>query len=113
KPEQAASVAREALGMYPPSQFTPMLKARLAAAKRALSASDGTDAGVSGQAGSPTAATVTPAAAPSQSTAAAPMVPGDGGTSGPRSRPAMYKTAAESSAGLLPAAPANPPARQP
>jgi tetratricopeptide (TPR) repeat protein len=113
KPEQAASVAREALGMYPASQFTPMLKARLAAAKRALSASDGTDAGVSGQAGSPTAATVIPAAAPSQPPAAAPMVPGDGGASGPRSRPAMYKTAAESSAGLLPPAPANPPARQP
>ena len=37
KPDQAAAVAREALGMYPASQFTPMLKARLNAAKRALS----------------------------------------------------------------------------
>ena len=112
KPDQAANVAREALGMYPPSQFTPMLKARLSAAKRALSATDGTDAGVtgpSGQATPPTAATVTPAAGP---TAAVPSVPGDGGTA-PRGRPATFKTAAESSAGLLPAAPANPPARQP
>ena len=110
KPDQAAAVAREALGMYPPSQFTPMLKARLSAAKRALSASDGTDAGVSGQATPPTAATATPAAA---ATAAAPAVPGDGGTSPPRGRPAVFKTAAESSAGLLPPAPTNPPARQP
>ena len=113
KPDQAASVAREALGMYPASQFTPMLKARLSTAKRAMSG-DGSDAGVttgpSGEATPPTAATVTPAAGP---TAAAPMVPGDGGTSPPRGRPAMFKTAAESSAGLLPPAPATPPARQP
>jgi hypothetical protein len=110
KPEQAASVAREALGMYPASQFTPMLKARLAAAKRALSSSEGTDAGVTGSAGQPASPT---AAAPSQPTAAAPAVPGDGGTSAPRGRPAMFKTAAESSAGLLPPAPTNPPGRQP
>ena len=60
KPDQAAAVAREALGMYPASQFTPMLKARLSAAKRALS--DGSDAGVAagttGDAAPPAAATV-------------------------------------------------------
>jgi len=117
KPEQAAAVAREALGMYPASQFTPMLKARLSAAKRAMTPGEGTDAGVttgpSGEATSPTAATVTPAAAPGQATAAAPAMRGDGGTPGARGRPAMFKTAAESSAGLLPPAPASPPARQP
>jgi hypothetical protein len=116
KPDQAAAVAREALGMYPASQFTPMLKARLSAAKRALSG-DGTDAGVttgpSGQATPPTAATVTPAAAPSQTTAAAPAGQGDGGTTGPRGRTAVFKTAAESSAGLLPPAGPGAPARQP
>ncbi|MGZ6097819.1 MAG: tetratricopeptide repeat protein [Myxococcaceae bacterium] len=103
KPDQAASVAREALGMYPTSQFTPMLKARLSAAKRALS--DGSDAGVAagttGDATSPVAASVAPA------TAAGPRP--DGGTANPRAHPAMFKTAAESSAGLLPApAPAVP-----
>jgi hypothetical protein len=97
KPDQAAAVAREALGMYPASQFTPMLKARLSSAKRALS--DGSDAGVApgttGDATSPVAAGVAPA------TAAGPRP--DGGTASPRARPAMFKTAAESSAGLLPA----------
>jgi tetratricopeptide (TPR) repeat protein len=101
KPDQAAAVAREALGMYPASQFTPMLKARLSAAKRAISG-DGSDAGVTtgptGDAAPPTATTVTPAAAPAQATAAAPAVQGDGGAPGARARPAVFKTAAESSA---------------
>ena len=35
-PELAAAVAREALGTYPASQFSPMLRARLASAKRAM-----------------------------------------------------------------------------
>ena len=112
KPEQAASVAREALGMYPASQFTPMLKARLSAAKRAMTG-DGTDAGVTtGPTGAvaPTTATVAPAAGPAQ--AVAPAVQADGGASGPRQR-AVFKTAAESSAGLLPPASAGAPARQP
>ncbi|HZJ55164.1 MAG TPA: tetratricopeptide repeat protein [Myxococcaceae bacterium] len=124
KPEQAAAVAREALGMYPVSQFTPMLKARLAAAKRAMSGGDGTDAGVttngpSGDAAPPTAAAVTPAAAPAQPTAAAPatavgpLARPDGGTAAPRSRPASFKTATESSAGLLPPGTPSAPARQP
>jgi tetratricopeptide (TPR) repeat protein len=123
KPEQAASVAREALGMYPVSQFTPMLKARLSAAKRAMSGAEGGDAGVttgpSGDATSPAAASVTPAAAPAQPTAAAPataVAPGaraDGGTGAPKSRPASFKTAAESSAGLLPSGAPTAPARQP
>ena len=115
KPDQAAAVAREALGMYPVSQFTPMLKARLSAAKRALSGAEGADAGVttgpSGDATPPLAATVTPASAGAQSAA---VPPGrDGGAPGARSRPAMFKTAAESSAGLLPPPPgsAPPPAR--
>lgn len=103
KPDQAAAVAREALGMYPASQFTPMLKARLSSAKRALS--DGSDAGVApgttGDATSPVAAGVAPA------TAAGPRP--DGGTASPRAHAATFKTAAESSAGLLPApAPAVP-----
>jgi len=93
-----------------------MLKARLSAAKRAMSG-DGSDAGVtagpSGEATPPTAATVTAAAAPAQATAAAPAVRGDGGTPGARGRPALFKTAAESSAGLLPPAPVTAPARQP
>jgi len=124
KPEQAAAVAREALGMYPVSQFTPMLKARLATAKRAMSGGDGTDAGVtttgpSGDATPPTAAAVTPAAAPAQPTAAAPATAvgpqarPDGGTAAPRSRPASFKTATESSAGLLPPGTPSAPARQP
>jgi tetratricopeptide (TPR) repeat protein len=112
KPDQAAAVAREALGMYPASQFTPMLKARLSAAKRALTG-DGTDAGVTtgptGAVAPPTAATVTPAAGPAQ--AVAPAVQADGGAPG-RQR-AVFKTAAESSAGLLPPASAGAPARQP
>ena len=116
KPDQAAAVAREALGMYPASQFTPMLKARLSSAKRAMSG-DGSDAGVTtgptGDAAPPTATTVTPAVAPAQATAAAPAVHGDGGTPGARGKPAVFRTAAESSAGLLPAAPAGAPARQP
>ncbi|HZJ55987.1 MAG TPA: tetratricopeptide repeat protein, partial [Myxococcaceae bacterium] len=122
KPEQAASVAREALGMYPASQFTPMLKARLSTAKRAMSGADGADAGVTttgptGAAPAPAAA-VTPAGAAAQATAAAPAtavapsVRPDGGTA-PRSRPATFKTAAESSAGLLPTGGASAPARQP
>jgi hypothetical protein len=110
KPEQAAAVAREALGMYPVSQFTPMLKARLSAAKRAMSG-DGSDAGVTtgptGAVAPPTAATA-PAAAPAQATAPAPQ--GDAGTGGRRQ--AVLKTAAESSAGLLPPA-SGAPARQP
>jgi len=100
KPDQAASVAREALGMYPASQFTPMLKARLNAAKRAMS--DGSDAGVtaktSGDATPPVAASVTPAVAGRP----------DGEAGAPRGRPALFKTAAEPSAGLVP--PAAPPA---
>lgn len=112
KPEQAAAVAREALGMYPVSQFTPMLKARLSAAKRAMSG-DGPDAGVTtgptGAVAPPTAATA-PAAAPSQATA--PTAQGDAGTAGGR-RQAVFKTAAESSAGLLPPASSPAPARQP
>ena len=111
KPEQAAAVAREALGMYPVSQFTPMLKARLSAAKRAMSG-DGSDAGVTtgptGAVAPPTAATA-PAAAPGQAIAPAPQ--GDAGTGGGR-RQAVFKTAAESSAGLLPPA-SGAPARQP
>ncbi|HVP59800.1 MAG TPA: tetratricopeptide repeat protein [Myxococcaceae bacterium] len=114
KPEQAAAVAREALGMYPASQFTPMLKARLAAARRTLSATEGADAGVAtgptGNAAPPVAASAT---APAQATAAAPAVRGDGGTPAPRARPAVFKTAAESSAGLLPPAGTATPARQP
>ncbi|HEY1334517.1 MAG TPA: tetratricopeptide repeat protein [Myxococcaceae bacterium] len=110
KPDQAAAVAREALGMYPVSQFTPMLKARLSAAKRAMSG-DGSDAGVTtgptGAVAPPTAATA-PAAAPAQATAPAPQ--GDAGTGGRRQ--AVLKTAAESSAGLLPPA-SGAPARQP
>ena len=117
KPEQAAAVAREALGMYPASQFTPMLKARLSAAKRALSGAEGTDAGVTtgptGVATPTAAATVSPAVAPGQATAAAPATPGDGGEPAPRARPAVFKTAAESSAGLLPPAGTGAPARQP
>lgn len=113
KPDQAAAVAREALGMYPASQFTPMLKARLSAAKRAMTG-DGTDAGVTtgptGAVTPPTAATVTPAAVPAQ--AVAPAVQADGGAPGPRQR-AVFKTAAKSSAGLLPPASAGAPARQP
>jgi len=107
KPEQAAAVAREALGMYPASQFTPMLKARLSAAKRALSATEG-DAGVTtgptGNAAPPLAASVTPPAA-AQAT--------DAGPTPPRTRPATFKTAAESSAGLLPPAGTAAPPRQP
>jgi tetratricopeptide (TPR) repeat protein len=115
KPEQAAAVAREALGMYPASQFTPMLKARLAAAKRALSA-EGGDAGVTtgstGDAAPATAATTSQATAPAHATATAPGEAGDAGGAAPRPRPA-FKTAAESSAGLLPPAGAAAPARQP
>ena len=121
KPEQAASVAREALGMYPASQFTPMLKARLSAAKRAMSGSEGTDAGVttgpSGNAASPAAAAATPAAGPAQpaaaATAVAPATRPDGGAAAPKSRPASFKTAAESSAGLIPPGAPSAPARQP
>src|SRR5262249_34963429 len=104
-------VAREALGMYPASQFTPMLKARLSSAKRAMSG-DGADAGVTtGPTGAvaPPAAATAPAAAPAQATA--PAAPGDAGTTGGR-RQAVFKTAAESSAGLLPPPPGAP-ARQP
>jgi predicted negative regulator of RcsB-dependent stress response len=116
KPEQAAAVAREALGMYPPSQFTPMLKARLSTAKRTLSA-EGADAGVttgpSGNATPTAAATVTPAAAPAQATATASGEGGDAGATAPKGRPAVFKTAAESSAGLLPPSGTVAPARQP
>ncbi len=123
KPEQAASVARDALGMYPASQFTPMLKARLSSAKRAMSGAEGTDAGVttgpSGDAASPAAASVTPAAAPGQPTTAAPataVAPAgrpDGGPAAPKSRPASFRSASESSAGLLPTGAPSAPARQP
>ncbi|HEY1416275.1 MAG TPA: tetratricopeptide repeat protein [Myxococcaceae bacterium] len=117
KPDQAAAVAREALGMYPASQFTPMLKARLSAAKRAMSGTEGADAGVTtgptGNAAPPTAATATPAAAPAQAAVATPAVGGDAGTASPRGRPAMFKTAAGSSAGLLPPSTPTAPARQP
>ena len=66
KPDQAAAVAREALAMYPASQFTPMLKARLSASRRALSSAEGADAGVAaGPAGD-----ATPAVAGAQPTAA-------------------------------------------
>ena len=107
KPDQAAAVAREALGMYPASQFTPMLKARLASAKRAMSSTEATDAGVTGPSGSvtPTAATAVPASIGT--------VPADAGTTVTRSRPAVFKTAAESSAGLLPPPGTPAPARQP
>ena len=44
-PELAAAVAREALGTYPASQFSPMLRARLASAKRAMGEGGDTDAG--------------------------------------------------------------------
>ncbi len=107
KPDQAAAVAREALAMYPASQFTPMLKARLSASRRALSSAEGADAGVAaGPAGD-----ATPAVAGAQPTAAATGTRGDGGTAGPRAHPAVFKTAAESSAGLLPPPVAPAPAR--
>lgn len=112
KPEQAAAVAREALGMYPASQFTPLLKARLSSAKRAVSSSEGADGGVNAgpaaEARSPVAATVLPAPAP-QPVPATSGAGADGGAPAPRARPAVFKTAAESSAGLLPP-PAAPPA---
>ena len=107
KPDQAAAVAREALGMYPASQFTPMLKARLSSAKRAISATEATDAGVTGPSGA-----ATPAAATAVPATTGP-VPGDAGAAATRSRPAVFKTAAESSAGLLPPAGTPAPARQP
>ncbi len=111
KPEQAAAVAREALGMYPASQFTPMLKARLSTAKRALSesADAGVAGGTTGDATPPVAGTVAPAVAGAPVSAAGPNP--DGGSTTPRGRPALYKTAAESSAGLLPAPATTAPAR--
>jgi len=113
--DQAAAVAREALGMYPPSQFTPLLKARLSSAKRALSAAEGADAGTGGPTGDaapPSTAAVVPAAAAGQATdASAAAASRDAGVTVQRGRPAVFKTAAESSAGLLPPAGAPPPSR--
>jgi len=111
KPEQAAVVARDALGTYPASQFTPMLKARLSSAKRALSSAEGADAGVA-QAG---AGSVTP---PAEATATSAGTGAPGAAAGarsdagaaPRAQRAVLKTAAESSAGLLPPAGPPPPA---
>jgi tetratricopeptide (TPR) repeat protein len=92
-PEQAAAVAREALGMYPASQFTPLLKARLSTAKRAMAGSaEAGDGGVS--------AVPTGEATPARS---------DGGAAAPRNRPATFQTAAESSAGFLPPTGGTPP----
>ena len=111
KAEQAAAVAREALATYPASQFTPMLKARLSASRRMLSSAEGADAG----AAAAPPGDGTPAVAGAQPAAAATGTRGDGGTAGPR-HPAVFKTAAESSAGLLPppaAAPAPSRPRQP
>lgn len=53
-PDLAAAVAREALGTYPASQFSPMLRARLASAKRAMGGEG--DAAPTAAAGAPTPA---------------------------------------------------------
>jgi tetratricopeptide (TPR) repeat protein len=105
-PDQAAAVAREALGTYPNSQFTPMLKARLSAAKRALTDADA-GVGTTGEATPPVAAVVAPAAA--GQTAATPGP--DGGTPAPRARPAVFRSPGESSAGLAAPTPATAPSR--
>jgi tetratricopeptide (TPR) repeat protein len=115
-PDQAAAVAREALGMYPASQFTPLLKARLSSAKRALSATEGADAGTTGgptgDATPPGPAAVVPAgSATAVGGAGVPSARTDGGTASSHPHPAVFKTAAESSAGLLPPAGAPPPSR--
>jgi tetratricopeptide (TPR) repeat protein len=105
-PEQAAAVAREALGMYPASQFTPLLKTRLASAKRALAGTaEAADAGVAAPPPAPDARGAAAATTPPLASGAAP----DGGATPNRSRPAMFKTAAESSAGLLPPPGGTPP----
>jgi len=115
KPDQAAAVAREALGMYPVSQFTPMLKARLSAAKRALSGAEGADAGVttgpSGDATPPLAATVTPASAGAQSAA---VPPGrDGGAPGARSRGGVVRRPAPATSRVCPSTGPSGPALTP
>lgn len=109
-PDQAAAVAREALGMYPASQFTPLLKARLASAKRALAGTaESADAGVSAPAPTSTPPDTRGAAATTTPPLASGVAP-DAGTATPnRSRPATFKTAAESSAGLLPPPGGTPP----
>jgi tetratricopeptide (TPR) repeat protein len=99
-PDRAAAVAREALGTYPASQFTPLLKARLASAKRAMTGSESAESGV-------TAAP--PAAAPGVASAAASPPAIDAGTAPPGRPRATFKTAAESSAGLLPPTGSPPP----
>jgi len=111
KPDQAAAVAREALGMYPASQFTPMLKARLSTVRRAQPAGPdvGVSAGTTGDATPPVPSTGAPAVAGVPVTAGAARP--DGGTAAPRARPTVFKTASESSAGLLPPPATSLPAR--